>query len=42
MKKNKNLATKLHEGTRRKNKKISVISVICGFILAAFVAKKGE
>jgi hypothetical protein len=32
MKITKKLATKLHEGTRRKNKKISVICVICGFI----------
>jgi hypothetical protein len=32
MKITKKLATKLHEGARRKNKKISVISVICGFI----------
>jgi hypothetical protein len=32
MKITKKLATKLHEWTRRKNKKISVISVICGFL----------
>jgi hypothetical protein len=29
MKKTKKLATKLHEETRRKNKKICVICVIC-------------
>jgi hypothetical protein len=32
MKITKKLATKLHKGARRKNKKISVICVICGFI----------
>jgi len=31
MKITKKLATKLHEETRRKNKKIGVIGVICGF-----------